>query len=101
MIQVERIEQLMKEVGPAADLLVVDAYPTDHMWHIAVDENTEVFIELAPSRGVLVVMAPVGKPVERDLKQLYELFLCYGQAWSESGGLRLSLDRPDGDVWVM
>lgn len=100
MLRVERVEQLMKEVGPLADLLIVDAYPAQQMWHIAVDEDTEVFIELAASRRVLVVMAPVGKPEGGDLKTLYELLLRYAHAWSESNGLRLSLDEPSGRIWL-
>lgn len=101
MLQVDRVEQLMAEVGPAAGLLVVDAYTSEGMWHIAVDEDTEVIIEMAPERGVLVVMGQIGKPAGGDLKALYELLLRYAHVWHASQGLRMSLDAPDGTLWLL
>ena len=101
MLQVDRVEQLMAEVGPAADLLVIDAYPSEGMWHIAVDEDTELIIEMAPARGVLVVMGQIGKPADGDPKALYELFLRYAHVWHASDGLRMSLDAPGGTLWLL
>ena len=101
MLQVERIQQLMKEVGPTGDFLAVDAYPGEGVWHIALDELTEVFVEMAPARGVLVVTGQIGKPAGGDIKALYELFLRYAHAWDASEGLRMSLDAPDGKLWLL
>jgi hypothetical protein len=100
MFQKERIEQLMADVGPMADLCAVEYYPSESVWHIAVDEETAVYADLAPSRGVMVLSAEVGKPAAGDLKPLYELFLRYAHVWDANDGLRMSLDAPDGDIWL-
>jgi hypothetical protein len=100
MFQKERIEQLMADVGPVADLCAVEYYASESVWHIAVDEETAVYADLAPSRGVMVLSAEVGKPDAGDLKTLYELFLRYAHVWDANDGLRMSLDAPDGDVWL-
>jgi Tir chaperone protein (CesT) family len=101
MLQVERIEQLMKEVGPTADLYAVAACPSEGMWHIAVDEETEVFVEMASSRGVLVVTGRIGKPAAGDLNALYELVLRYAHVWEATDGLRISLDSTEGALWLL
>jgi hypothetical protein len=101
MLQSERIQQLMKEVGPAGDFLAVDAYSSEGVWHVAIDELTEVFVEMAPARGVLVVTGQIGKPAGGDIKALYELFLRYAHVWDASEGLRMSLDAPDGRLWLL
>ena len=97
----QNIHQVMAAVGPVADLLVVDAYPTEEMWHIAVDEETELFAELVLSRGALVLSAELGKPQAGDRGKLYELLLRYAHVWDATGGLRMSLDEPDGTVWML
>ena len=97
----DRIEQLMAEVGPIADLSVVDAYPSEDMWHVAVDEDVAVFLEMSPVRHVLVLSSELGKPAAGDLKALYELFMRYAYTWEAGGGLRMSLDAPEGQVWVL
>ena len=95
------IEQLMAEIGPIADLGIVDAYPLEDAWHVAVDEDVAVFVELAPSRRVVVLSAELGKPSAGDLKTLYELFLRYAHTWDANGGLRMSLDALDGAIWLL
>ena len=101
MLQIERIQQFMEEVGPTGDFLGVDAYPGEGIWHIAIDELTDVFVEMAPARGVLVVTGQIGKPAGGDIKALYELFLSYAHAWDASEGLRMSLDATDGKLWLL
>jgi len=101
MLQVESVNQLLAEVGPVADLLVVDFHPTEGVWHIAVDNDVELFVEMAASRGVIVVSGQIGTPAGGDIKALYELFLRYAHAWEASEGLRMSLDAPDGKLWLL
>jgi len=97
----ENIHQLMKEVGAAADLLVVDAYPSEKMWHLAVDEETPLFAELVDARRVLVLSADLGKPAAQDRTSFYELLLRYAHVWDTTGGLRVSLDEAGGSCWLL
>ena len=95
------IQQLIAAIGPVADFLVVDAHPSEDMWHIGVDEETELFAELVPWRGALVLSADLGKPQSGDRGALYELLIRYAHVWDATGGVRMSLDAPDGSVWML
>jgi hypothetical protein len=97
----DSIHQLMAEVGPVAGLHGIEAYPSENLWQIAVDETTTTFAELVPERDVLVLSSALGKPVTQDRKSLYELLLRYAHVWDATGGLRMSLDAADGDVWLL
>jgi hypothetical protein len=97
----QAIEQVMTEIGPVADLLVVDAYPSEHMWHLAVNEDTQIFAELVLSRGTLVLSTELGHPQAGERGTLYELLLRYAHVWNSTGGLRMSLDAPDGGLWML
>lgn len=90
----------MKEVGAAADLLVVDPYPSERMWHLAVDEETPLFAELVDARRVLVLSADLGKPAAQDRTSFYELLLRHAHIWDTTGGLRVSLDEAGGSCWL-
>jgi len=97
----DNVHQLMAEIGPVADLLVVDAYPEEKMWHIAVDEETPLFAELVEARGMLVLSADLGKPATTNRASLCQLFLRYAHAWDATGGLRMSLDEAEGSAWLL
>jgi len=96
----ETISQLMTEVGPAADLLVVDEYAEEGLWHIAVDDRTEIIAEIDEDRAVLVLSASAERALMEERGAVYELALRYNHAWRASGGVRFSLDGEEGALWL-
>lgn len=92
---------LMAAVGPALDLLAVDEYEAEGMWHIAIDENSILFAEIDRVRGVLVLSADVGTPNAADRAPLYGCFLQYNHFWDSTYGMRLSVESPDGACWLI
>ena len=101
MLNDNHLEALMEELGPAGDLLAVDAYPAEQLWHLAVDEDTVLFAEPAPDRGVVVLTGDLGKAAQPESGTMYELFLRYAHIWDTNGGLRMSIDGPGGNVWLL
>jgi hypothetical protein len=97
----QSIEQVMKEIGPLADLCAVRAYPAERMWQLAVDEETIVFAELAPSGGNLVLSAELGPPPDIDRANFYEFLLRYAHAWHLTEGLRIGLAEGDASLWLL
>ena len=97
----QSIEQVMKEIGPLANLCAVRAYPAERMWQLAVDEETIVFAELAPSGGNLVLSAELGPPPDIDRANFYELLMRYAHAWHLTGGLRIGLAEGDASLWLL
>ena len=78
----------MAEVGPAANLFVVDEYGDEALWHIAVDEQTTIFAELDEDRNVLVLSAEVARPLADQRAALYAFLLRYNHAWHATRSVR-------------
>jgi hypothetical protein len=95
-----KIQDLMLAAAPLADLLVMDFFAETKTWHIAADEETEIFGELDEARNVLVLSTPLGSPSVMD-QQLLDLALRYGHVWDVTGGVRLSLEAADGPFWLV
>ena len=91
----------MAQVGPAADLLLVDEYRDEGLWHLVVDESTVLFAELDARRSLLVLSAEIASfPPERRL-ELFDLIMRYNHAWDASGGARLSVDGSEDKLWLL
>jgi hypothetical protein len=101
MFLTERVGRLMEEVGPIADLCLVDAFPADDVWQVAIDADVMVLVEVDPSRRVVVLSTELGTPAAGAREALYELLLCYSHTWGATGGMRLSLGTPGGAVWLL
>jgi hypothetical protein len=99
MSNLRQVQMAMREVGPMADLLVLDEYESEQLWHIALDGETELVAELADERGTLVLSIPVGRPA--DPAALLELTALYAGLWRENDGSRLALDAPGGAMTLI
>ena len=95
-----RIHELLADIGPALDLLIIDEYEAEHLWHIAMDSETIFFAEIDEARATLVLSADVGSPSGGAYLKLYELLLTYNHHWDQTAGMRLTLDAPEGGVWL-
>ncbi len=96
---IQAVQLAMNSVGPLADLLVVDEYEAERLWHIGVDENTELFAELAEERDTLVLSIELGEPTEPAA--LYELGFRYAHVFENNDGARLTLDDQEGSMWIV
>jgi len=67
-------------------------------WLIAFDEETLVSLEPGPEANSLVLTIPVGRPDESRRAKTYETLLLFNGRWKENGGVRFSLDEPDGEL---
>jgi hypothetical protein len=95
-----RIHELLAEIGPVLDLLIIDEYEAENFWHIAMDAETIFFAEIDIARGILVLSAELGTPAAIERAKFYELLLTYNHHWDATAGMRLTLDAPNGAVWL-
>lgn len=100
MRHLERIRSLLCAVGSVIDVFVIDEYPDEMFWHIALDAETIFFAEIDEDRGLLVLSADVGSPTAERKGDLYELLLNYNHHKSSTSGVHLSLHSPGGAVWL-
>ncbi len=97
----DTLDTLLADIGPLCDPYLVQAHPEDNNWHLVFDEDTELWLELMPAQGSLVLSAEIGTPGPGDRKALYEILLLYGFAWHVNGGLSVALDDADGGLHLM
>ena len=93
-----QIRQLMTELGPVLDLAAVAEYEDGNAWSLALDEETEVWIDYDEANGRLILTTEVGAPTEENPYKLYETLLVYNNQWQQTGGVRMALDAPGGAV---
>jgi hypothetical protein len=92
----DRVQSLMQEVGPLADLHAVGAFEGHDVWTLVVDEETAIDADLDPARGCLVLSAELGAPPASDRARWLELLLQYNYQWAETGGVRMAVATSGG-----
>ena len=100
MLLSHRIHELFAEIGPVLDLLIIDEYDDENLWHVAMDAETIFFAEIDVERAILVLSTELGTPSVVNRAKLYELLLTYNHHWDATSGMRLTLDAPEGAVWL-
>lgn len=93
-----QVHALMTEIGPALELAEVTEIEGDNRWILVIRDGTVLFVDYDPEDQRLWLSADVGAPPPGDRLRLYELMLLYNAQWQQTGGVRLALDGPEGDV---
>ena len=92
------VHQLMSEIGPLLELAAVIESDDGDGWILAIDEDDSVLVELDEAEGRIFLSAEVGLPDDAARPGLYETLLVYNAQWHTSGGVRMALDAPGGEV---
>ena len=98
MATIEQIEILMSEVGPVLDPLEVAALPEQKSWAVAMEEDLAVLVQFDEQKNSLFLTGDVGAPPAGDRTALYEILLQMNHHWESTGGLRMAIDGPGGEV---
>jgi hypothetical protein len=94
----EQVHDLMSAIGPMLELLEVTEFDEENLWTLVVDEDTVLFADYGAEEGRLVLSTELGAPPGGERHGLYELLLTYNNQWGETGGVRMALDAPGGNV---
>lgn len=94
----DQVAALFAQVGPILDPLAIDAVMEEQTWGIAVGEDLTVLVQFDEQKNCLVLAADLGTPPAGDRTDLYELLLQINFHWNATGGNRLALNGPGGDV---
>ena len=98
MTTLAQIELLINELGPILDPLQIEGAPEQRCWSVLLDEEVALLLDLDEEQGKLVISCDLGQPAAGDRTQLYEILLTYNAQWALTGGCRLALDEPNGNV---
>ena len=98
----ERVQALMREIGPIADLAAVGEHEGIDVWTLVTDEEGSIVdAELDAARGCLVLTAELGPLGPAGRAGRMELMLRYNDQWQETEGARLALGAPEGPVMLL
>ena len=98
MATLEQIEILMSGLGPVLDPLAIDASVEPRCWGIAMAEDLVVLVQFDERKNCLVLSCELGSPPAGDRTKLYETLLQMNYHWETTGGNRMAIDGPAGNV---
>ena len=97
----EQVHGLMAEVGALMDLPQVTELPDHDYWRVVHADETGTDVDFERAIGRIVLSTLLGVPRAQGREALYDTLLAYNCAWRETGGARLGLDGPGGEVVLM
>ena len=95
------VQQIMSEVGPLLEIDEIQEAEDGLAWLLAIEEGFAVLAELDEENERLILSAEIGAPQEAKRTRLYEMLLVYNAQWTQTGGIRMVLDEPGGQVVQM
>lgn len=88
-------------MGPLLEVSEVSEAEDGLTWILAFEEGAVVFAELDEASDRLVLSIEIGSPEPASRVDLLELLLAYNGQWTRTGGIRMVLDEPGGQVVQM
>jgi len=95
---INQVTALLDQLGPVLNPLAIEASEEHQSWGIALEDDVNVLVQFDAQKGCLVLACEVGAPPAGDRTGIYELLLHTNYHWDTTGGLRLALNAPGGDV---
>ena len=97
----ERMQIMMEEIGPSIPEIEAVIQSEDKNWAIEFDDQSIVMLEWAeqPDRVVLTTM--LGTPSDSMQLSVYETLLCYNLLWKDTGGVKMALSGPGGELVLL
>ncbi len=97
----ERMQIMMEEIGPSMPEIEAVIQSEESNWAIQFDDQSIIMLEWAeqPDRVVLTTM--LGSPSESMQLSVYETLLCYNLLWKDTGGVKMALSGPGGELVLL
>lgn len=100
-ISLELAQLLVQELGPQTPEIDAVMQQDDTNWVLMLDDESAVSIEWAGNPSRLVLSANLGRPHEGSELSIYETLLSYNLLWQDTGGVRMAIDGPQGEVMLI
>ncbi len=97
-----RIRTLREKLEAAAPLTTAPGAPVENrrgLYLVALDHGVRATVEAREGRWIASV--PLGPAPDRNRGEVFAAMLAYNGLWRETGGGRIELDGPEGDVILM
>jgi hypothetical protein len=100
-ISLELTQMLMQELGPQTPEIDAVLQQDDSNWVLVFEDETSIVIEWADTPARLVLTSSLGRANEDAQLGIYETLLSYNLLWQETGGVRMAIDGPQGEVMMI
>ena len=101
MNTLERLQELMQELGPSVPMIDWLIQESERSWSIGMNDGTELGISFCASPDRLILSAVVGTPEAPDRQAAYAAMLCTNLLYAEEQALRIALTGPEGDLILL
>ena len=98
-MNLDQVNALFAQLGPVLNPLAIEASEENKSWGIALEEGLMVLAQFDEQKGCLVLSTELGAPTPGDRTALYELLLQANYHWESTGGVRLAINGPGGEVF--
>ncbi len=97
----ERMQIMMEEIGPAMPEIEAVIQSEEKNWAIQFEDQSIVMLEWAENPDRVVLTAMLGIPSESMQLSVYETLLCYNLLWKDTGGVKMALSGPGGELVLL
>ena len=97
----ERIQIMMEEIGPNMPEIEAVIQSEEKNWAIQFDDQSIVMVEWTDRPDRVVLSAMLGTPAEKMQLSVYETLLCYNLLWKDTGGVKMALAGPGGELILL
>lgn len=97
----ERMQIMMEEIGPSLPEIEAVIQSEQTHWAIQFDDRSIVMLEWADKPDRVVLTAMLGRPSESMQLSVYETLLCYNLLWKDTGGVKMALSGPGGELILL
>ena len=97
----ERMQIMMEEIGPSMPEIEAVIQSEEKNWAIQFDDQSIVTLEWAEKPERVVLTSMLGVPSESMQLSVYETLLCYNLLWKDTGGVKMALSGPGGELVLL
>lgn len=97
----QRMQIMMEEIGPVMPSIEAVIQSEEKNWAIQFDDQSIVMLEWAEKPDRVVLTAMLGTPSESMQMSVYETLLCYNLLWKDTGGVKMALSGPGGELILL
>lgn len=97
----ERMQIMIEEIGPSVPDIQAVIQSEDTNWAIQFNDQSIVMLEWVNSPDRVVLTSMLGVPSESMQLTVYETLLCYNLLWKDTGGVKMALSGPGGELVVI
>lgn len=97
----ERMQIMMEEIGPSLSDIQTVIQSEDRNWAVQFSDDSIVMLEWVEGPDRVVLTSLLGAPSESMQLSVYETLLCYNLLWKDTGGVKMALSGPGGELVVI